>query len=153
MSVFKKTNKVYLLGLKRDDTYIVSNKPLYIFDNGDNVSLCYMRDIDMMIGIRDGERMEVGIIGLEKGEWIEKYKEMVKDNKWIKEKIRWRTIEKFEIKNKRKMMDMDRGDVEIERDGIKMHWTAFKMEPQKGREYYITTPSIQILKEEFMRWD
>ncbi len=153
MSVFKKTNRVYLLGLKRDDTYIVSNKPLYICDNGDKIALSYMRDIDMMIGIRDGERIEVVIMGLEKGEWLDKYTEMVKENRWIKDKIKCRMSNKFEIKNKRNMIDMERGDVDIENSGIKMHWTAFKMEPKKGREYYITTPYINISKEEFEEWD
>ena len=149
MNPFMKTKKIYLLGIKREDTFILSSKPLFVVDSGDKISLSYMRDIDMMIGIRDGEKIEMSIIGMEKG----RIKRDMKENEIHGEEIKWKIQEKIEIKNKRKTLEMERGDVDIEKNHIKMHWSSFKMEEKKGRDYYITTPSILVPRKEFEEWE
>lgn len=149
MNLFMKTKKIYLLGIKREDTFILSSKPLYVVDSVDNISLSYMRDIDMMIGVRDGEKIEMSIIGIEKG----RLKREMKENEIHGEEIKWKIQEKIEIKNKRKTLEMERGDVDMEKNHIKIHWTSFKMEAKKGRDYYITTPYILVSKKEFEDWE
>lgn len=149
MNPFMKTKKIYLLGIKREDTFILSNKPLIVIDNQGTISLSYMRDIDMMIGVRDGEKIEMSIIGMEKG----RIKRDMKENEIHEEEIKWKIQERIEIKNKRKTLEMERGDIEIEKNHIKMHWSTFKMEAKKGRDYYITTPLIVVPREEFEDWE
>ena len=117
---------------KKNGERIYSSRPLLVIPDGDRKVLCYLRDVDMSLIVRNNEIYTFGIM------------KILKTDKTKKE-VLFEIEKKIEITNLQKgFQDRVRGEVLWKTHDAKISWHI----DQYKKEYIMSIPNITIYNEE-----
>lgn len=135
-SGFLNTNYYYQPYLqKRNGEKIYSSRPLLVLQDGDYKVLCYLRDVDMSLIVRQNEVYTFGVM------------KILKTDKTKKE-VLFEMEKKIVISNLQKgFQNRERGEVHWKEGDIKVHWHIDLYQ----KEYIMSIPNISIQNDEICR--
>lgn len=120
---------------KKNGEKIYSSRPLLVLQDGDHKVLCYLRDVDMSLIVRQNEVYTFGVM------------KILKTDKTKKE-VLFEMEKKIVVTNlKKTFQDRVRGDVQWKEGNIKVHWHIDLYQ----KEYIMSIPNISIKDDEICR--
>ncbi len=113
---------------KKNGERIYSSRPLLVIQDGSHKVLCYLRDVDLSLIVRENEKYTFGVMKISK------------EDKTKKELL-FEMNEKIHIQNlKKHFQNQEKGEVIWKDQNIHVHWNIILYQ----KEYIMTIPHITI---------